>query len=243
MPTTERAFLQRIAAKVRRGAEAPPPPGDLEATAAEIRGRNREGWRDLFGRFRAELEAVAGTAQSVPSGESAVDRIVELARAKGGRRVATWNLAGLGLPGLEAALGEAGFSVTQETSSAEVPPDPASRLAYRQEVARADLGVSGTDFAIAETGTLVLLSGGGKGRLVSALPVTHVGIIRPTNLIRSLEELGVFLTLLSRRGEDGFDGSCVSLITGPSRTADIELSLTRGVHGPREVFVILIEEG
>lgn len=243
MATTERAFLQRIAAKVRRGAEAPPAPRDLEATASEIRRRNLEAWRELFDRFKTELEAVAGAGQSVPSAEAAVGRIVELAGAKGVRRAATWNPARLGLPGLQAALGEAGISVVQESPVAGGPSGLAGRLAHRQEAAQADLGVSGADFAVAETGTLVLLSGEGKGRLVSALPVTHIGVIRPTNLIRSLEELGVFLTLLHRREVNGFDGSCISLITGPSRTADIELSLTRGVHGPRDLSVILIEEG
>jgi L-lactate dehydrogenase complex protein LldG len=96
-----------------------------------------------------------------------------------------------------------------------------------------DVGISTAQCAIAETGTLVLDSASERHRLVSLVPPVHVAIVDASQIC---ETLGEALALL-RNGKDL--SRAVTFITGPSRTADIELTLTVGVHGPQELYVII----
>ena len=96
-----------------------------------------------------------------------------------------------------------------------------------------DVGISSAQAAIAETGTLVLDSADERHRLVSLVPPVHIAIVDAS---RICETLGEALALL-RRGKEM--SRAVTFVTGPSRTADIELTLTVGVHGPQELFVIV----
>jgi L-lactate dehydrogenase complex protein LldG len=107
-------------------------------------------------------------------------------------------------------------------------------------VAAADLGVTGVDLAVAETGTLVLGSGAARPRSTSLLPACHVAVFDRSVLVESLAQVGVFLEAWQAAPMPG-QGAVVNFITGPSRTADIELTLTRGVHGPKEVHAIFLE--
>ena len=102
-----------------------------------------------------------------------------------------------------------------------------------REQAGAEIGVTGCDAAIAETGSLVLLSAPGAARTVSLLPPIHVALVRPQDLCFSMG--GFFEASAARMA----DASSCTVVTGPSRTADIELSLTIGVHGPGRVVVII----
>jgi L-lactate dehydrogenase complex protein LldG len=120
---------------------------------------------------------------------------------------------------------------------------PAERARLRDVAARADLGVTGSDLAIAETGTLVLRSGAGRPRSTSLLPPVHVAVLDAGGLIESLAQLAVFLESWHEGDPAAWQGANINLITGPSRTADIELTLTRGVHGPREVHAVFVEGG
>lgn len=103
----------------------------------------------------------------------------------------------------------------------------------RNEQAEAEIGLTGCDAAIAETGSLVLISGPGKPRSASLLPFEHIAVFKRALLYTTM---GEFFRL---RGGDVVGATHVNIITGPSRTADIELSLTLGVHGPGRVTVVL----
>ncbi len=112
-----------------------------------------------------------------------------------------------------------------------------SRATLRAAMAAADLGITGVDYAIAETGTCVIIPTAGSSRLVSLLPPVHIALIERGQVLPSLDEL---FTLRRRDFIDGDLGSYMNLITGPSRTADIEYKLVTGVHGPGEVHMVLI---
>jgi len=99
--------------------------------------------------------------------------------------------------------------------------------------AEAEVGVTGCHAALAETGSLVLLSGPGSSQTVSLLPPLHVALVRPQDLCFGMGEF--FESHAAQMAE----ASCCTFVTGPSRTADIELSLTIGVHGPGRVVVIV----
>jgi L-lactate dehydrogenase complex protein LldG len=103
----------------------------------------------------------------------------------------------------------------------------------RSEQALAEAGVTGCDAAIAETATLVLLSAPGRSRIVSLLPPVHVALAPRQQFVFSMADF--FATSRSRLCQSS---SC-TFITGPSRTADIELTLTLGIHGPGRVIVIV----
>lgn len=103
----------------------------------------------------------------------------------------------------------------------------------RARLVEAGLGVSCVQAAIAETGTLVLGSSDERHRLVSLVPPVHVALVRRGDLVPDLD------AAMEHVREDGLP-PVVSFITGPSRTADIELTLVIGVHGPRELHVVLL---
>jgi L-lactate dehydrogenase complex protein LldG len=121
--------------------------------------------------------------------------------------------------------------------------DDAERARLRVVSARADLGLTGVDLAVAETGTLVLVSGAGRPRSTSLLPPCHIALFDRAALVESLYQVGVFLEAWHGDGISPGTGAVVNFITGPSRTADIELTLTRGVHGPKEVHAIFVDGG
>ena len=101
----------------------------------------------------------------------------------------------------------------------------------------AELGITSVDWAVAETGTLAVCSLPGQGRVVSLLPPTFLAIIEPAQIVPDLFDL--FARLETSKHDLP---SNVALITGPSKTGDIELKLTTGVHGPGQVHVLVVED-
>lgn len=99
-----------------------------------------------------------------------------------------------------------------------------------------DVGITTAQAAIAETGTLVLESDQERHRLVSLLPPVHIAVVDAADVCATLGEA---LKLVRRDGSEM--SRAITFITGPSRTADIELTLTIGVHGPKELYVIVNE--
>ncbi len=107
----------------------------------------------------------------------------------------------------------------------------------RQLMFAADIGISSADYAVAETGTLVVCSQPGHERVASLLPPVHIAVISSQqivpDLIDAFDDIGKSPTDLP---------SNISLITGPSKTGDIELQLTTGVHGPGTWYVLIVRE-
>jgi L-lactate dehydrogenase complex protein LldG len=104
--------------------------------------------------------------------------------------------------------------------------------ADKHEMAQCDLGVTEADYLLPETGTLVLTSSHEKPRAVSLLPRIHLAIVRPEMLRADMHQ--VFAEVKEK--------PYLVFITGPSRTADIELTVTLGVHGPKNLFVWMLKE-
>jgi L-lactate utilization protein LutC len=106
--------------------------------------------------------------------------------------------------------------------------------ALRAVCATAGVGITSADYALADTGTLVMLSSLEEARLISLLPPVHIAVVPKERVLSGLDEL---FTILPRPAEQT---SSMVLITGPSRTADIEQILVRGVHGPGEIHVVVV---
>lgn len=243
--TDQASFLTRVrAALARTGMAAPRSAGevgvsDWKERARQVRSEALARWEELLARLSTELQAVAGVVhRSAPSGIRLL--VSQIARERSLSRVITWSEAALGLPGLLDTLRSEGLAVAVGSPELGGPANLEPPGNLRQLLSQAEIGVTGVDYAVAESGSLVLLSGSGKGRLVSCLPMVHLAILRPGQLVGTLEEVGILLEESHRHRSPNECASAITFITGPSRTADIELSLTRGVHGPKELHVIAL---
>jgi L-lactate dehydrogenase complex protein LldG len=104
----------------------------------------------------------------------------------------------------------------------------------RDVCAVADVGITSADYALADTGTLVMIASPHEQRLVSLLPPAHIAVVPKDRILTGLDELFTILPLPADAS------SSMVLITGPSRTADIEQILVRGVHGPGLITVVIV---
>jgi len=241
--TTREEFLARIRAEMaarrrRVPASAEGRPADPRAVAETIGRELAERGPATLARFRKEFERVGGIFHQARSLEEVPQVVAGIARERGARRLVAWSPRELGAD-LGPALAARGLE--PEPMPGGTVTDPQERERLRALVAGAALGLTGVDLAIAETGTLVIRSGAGRPRSISLLPPYHVALFDRTALVESLSQAGVFLEAWHDGREPEDVGAIVAFITGPSRTADIELTLTRGVHGPKEVHAVYVE--
>jgi len=118
-----------------------------------------------------------------------------------------------------------------------------ARESLRKKFIDATVGISGANMAIAETGTVVLVTNEGNADLTTTLPPVHIALFGIDKLVATLDDAVAVLRMLPRSGTGQVMTSYVNWITGPSRSADIEQSLTIGVHGPREMHCVILDNG
>ena len=254
--SSQEAFLARVRRALHKDTVQPSsrPPlwwsdTDVVEAAAQLQTRLAAQRPTLIAQVQQELDAAGGIVAHVHSVPEAATYITRLAQQKDARLVVRWPSDLLEALEVDAALQQQGITIYSTalppgTMAGEVPSTAAMttrRQESREWVARADLGLSGVDYIIAETGTLVLMSRSGQMRGVSLLPPVHVAVARTSQVIATLAD---YLLLTRAAGVDlqQYLTSCVSFVTGPSRTGDIELKLTVGVHGPGELYLVLLDE-
>ena len=174
--------------------------------------------------FRARLDSVGGYCHIVQGEDEAARCLSEMVGDLQSRNAAK-----------RIALSDApAVSVLARSITADeikICPEP-------EDLFNFDVGITMAQAAIAETGTLVLVAETERHRLVSLLPPVHIAIVYSGDIVSTI---GAALNQL--RGNDARQMSrATTFITGPSRTADIELTLTVGVHGPKELHVIVIDD-
>jgi L-lactate dehydrogenase complex protein LldG len=159
-------------------------------------------------RFSAELTAIGGHVFIAPDVTQAREYIEKLMLERGGpaRAAARPAVARLDLPPITTA----------------------------EKLSDVRIGITQADYALADTGTLVVFSEAGEGRTLSLLPPVHVAVIEESQILAGLDEL------MEREPRFPERSSAMIFITGPSRTADIERTLTVGVHGPGELHVVVL---
>ena len=184
--------------------------------------------------FTRELEALQGHVHLCAGPEQALAKVRDLLVSHEVDSALHWDWNEIPLPGLQGVFEELGIrSAEGRFLGAE---DRAARVQALEPV---PICISGADAAIAESGTLVVMSGAGRGRLASLLPPIHLAILPADHIVRTLPN--AFALLEAEWGEGVVrERSNITLITGPSRTADIEQSLTLGVHGPKEIHVVVV---
>jgi L-lactate dehydrogenase complex protein LldF len=119
----------------------------------------------------------------------------------------------------------------------DVPEELAAfaRQKLRAEFLRADVGVSGVNFGVAETGSLVLVTNEGNGRLVTSVPKVHVAIMGLERVVQTWSELELMLSLLPRAATGQAITTYVSMITGPRRPPEVD--------GPDEIHLVILDNG
>jgi L-lactate dehydrogenase complex protein LldG len=217
---------ERILASIRNGLLRNTLPA---ASGGSADRRSTAAAPDLVEQFCAALTALSGHVHRSDGASSIADTIATIAHAHQTASFISWDEEHLGCPGLLDALTSRGLT--------RVPYDlggtPERRAVEVDALAGIALGVTGAYAALADNGGLVLVSGPGRGRLVSLLPPVHVAVVNHSRLRASL-------AALIREEPALLDaGSNVVVVAGPSRTADIEMTLTHGVHGPKDLHVIV----
>ena len=215
MGTVDRkeVLLRRIAVALRGlgGAKTP-------ASAGPDRDRTT-GVEVRIARFREMLESEGGNFLTGPSMETMLPALGEALRVSG-------------VTALFSPPDDAAALLMAETL---VPFGPFTLISLeeaRRPAAQPSAGIQTAEFAIAETGTIVQTGRGGKTLLPGLLPDVHVALLPRSAIVDRMEEC---LAALS-----GDLPRNVSFITGPSRTADIEQTLTIGAHGPKKTIVVLL---
>lgn len=205
------------------------PSRDPAALALEVSRRCESERQQLLERFESELAKIGVRLHHAASIESAAAYVEQIALKREARIVITTDAEFVEGMGLATRLSKNGISCETEASGED----------FTRRSAEAGIGVSGVDYALADTGTLVLLTGTGKARSISLLPPVHIAIVKPDQIVSGLDDL---FALLRFERKDKQLTSAVTFITGPSRTADIELTLVIGVHGPQELHVVVVEK-
>lgn len=188
----------------------------------------------LVEQFKSELAAVGAMFHSASSAETAYDHIVRIASSYNTRLAIGWNVALIDGIGLRTRLEQAQIQFLTDGEE-----DDAEDFAKR--AVAAGIGVTAVDYALADTATLVLRSGPGRARSVSLLPPVHIALLKRGQIIQGLDDLFPLLADNYAKSDESPD-SALTFITGPSRTADIELTLVVGVHGPQELHVVLLDK-
>ncbi len=219
-------FLTRLRASLRTGrGPAPTPEPAVSHVTADA--------EDLVARFCGEALAAGADISRVDSQRALRERLLEIITELGARQLVRANTGLLESLELDTRLHASGIELTV----CDLRLSGSARDVLRVESARAQLGLSQADHALAETGTLVFRHRPGQGRALSLLPATHLAILRAVDITANLE---VLLRREQRAGEDL--GSALTFVTGPSRTADIEMVITTGVHGPARLHIVVLEE-
>ena len=172
--------------------------------------------------FKASLEEVDGHCLIVHDETELVHALTEILR----------NLRQTKLSSLRIAVSDS-TEVRRLTELIDLDLDEVAVTPSAAEVFSFDIGISGAQAGIAETGTLLLDSARECHRLVSLVPPVHIAILDASQIVTTLGDA------LSLMRKDEQVSPIITLVTGPSRTADIELTLAIGVHGPQELYVVI----
>lgn len=212
----QQAFIDRVRRALKRDGSAPPAPPVIDEPMVRLV-HSDIGLPELFSRM-ANAAKIGATLLRV---EDLLDQLIAALRQ---RRVRTIGVSRGGLLdklALPSSLRDAGFDVRAWD---ELPRDALYAL---------DCGLTDAWAAVAETGSIVIRSSPQHGRSLSLVPPLHIAIIEPKNIVPDLVDLMPRITVAG-------DNPGTVLITGPSKTADIEMNLVTGVHGPGEVLAFVL---
>ena len=172
--------------------------------------------------FVREVEALSGQVLRVANAAEAAQKVADLCAQNGWTQALSWSPEEIGVEGLDQALIDANVTLFTEGTPEALKEIP--------------VGITGADAGLADTGTVVVQNGAGKSSLASLLPPVHIALLRADAIY---PDMLAYWESIGDAAEHVRQTSNHVFISGPSRTADIEQRLTLGVHGPRELYVIV----
>ena len=182
--------------------------------------QSRRDFADLAARFTESLTAVGGEVIRTPNLDEAWTRLEDLLH-----QIEADNI----VANAEPPVSNLQSLISQSPMTWHIVGQTPGDLKTFCETA--DVGLTSADAALAETGSLVISSGANKSRMVSLLPPVHIALVAESKLTAD-----IFTWTAARKGHLR---SNIVLVSGPSKTADIEMTLVKGVHGPKRFIVIL----
>jgi L-lactate dehydrogenase complex protein LldG len=186
----------------------------------------------LIERFETELKLVGGFCYVAQNRGAARDILGEILRTVEAKKMVAWHASFFEEFGLSDSIPQAGLDLFHAGQAA-------NDVELITKATHADVGITIADFLLADTGTVVLLADERRPRCVSLLPPVHIAIARKDAILPGIDEL--FSELRPTVALNQGLSSAITFITGPSRTADIEMTLVMGVHGPQQLHVILLD--
>ncbi len=175
--------------------------------------------------FVDEAKRLSAQVIRVGTPGEAAEAVAALFVERGWKQALTWNWAEIGCEGLAEALSSAGVESVQAGDPVRLASIP--------------VGVTGAEAGLADTGSIVVRNGAGRSPLASLLPPVHVALVDASRIYADM--ITFFRSLDDGEGIVAHAQAASSLvfISGPSRTADIEQTLTLGVHGPQELILVV----
>jgi L-lactate dehydrogenase complex protein LldG len=211
---------------------------ESRAVLARMKERSAADRRKLLATLIEAAKPINLTVIACQDTHSAAAAIVDLVRDKAPewgdkKSVVAWKhplIESLNLPAALSAQGVPVFFADLQKYDAE---------SLRRHIIDSYIGITSTDFCLADTATLVMRTRAGQARSVSLVPSIHVAVIELSRVIADLKELYALLKWDPQESKEGVT-NCMTFISGPSKTADIEATMVHGAHGPREVHVFVI---
>ena len=192
---------------------------------------------ELTDQMAAEAAKAGWKVHRASNSEDAAGYIASICAQKKATSVLRSNHDVLDEIGVDLAVTTSGATVSKTEHSGDYSPYQIQES--KNKAFSADIGITGVDYGIAETGTVVLHPRRGLSRLVSLAPPIHIAVLRPGEVLDSLDEL------FAMERNDFMSGKLsgsMNLISGPSKTADIEGTTVTGIHGPLEVHLIILTD-
>jgi L-lactate dehydrogenase complex protein LldG len=221
--SSREAFLQRVQQAVAEGNRAGLIPKLPERAAVGYQGAGP----DPVERFCTELVSAGGKSHLAADGAAVVRIIRTIARTHRAQKILLSRGGLIDRLDLPARLQEIAFDAVTLDDIQQQP---------KEAFFAADIGITNVHRLIAETGSIVMASRPNEPRSASLLPPVHICVAERSQLLPDLFDLFDLFAPIS----NAHPPSCLTLITGPSKTGDIELKLVTGVHGPGEVHLILV---
>ncbi|TWH45476.1 lactate utilization protein C [Sporomusa sp. KB1] len=224
----ETLFLQTVAKALGRDKVLTVPPNRQEVGPPAFWREQKFEAEQPLTLFKANLEALTGKVAIVNNGAEATNQIKLWLKVLNAKAAIVWDH-----PELHRQIEFSRLGVKIELWNSDK-----SRQELIEFAEQADAGITWVNYAIGYTGTVALFNSANTGRSVSLLPPTHIAVMHKSDIVPTMST--VMKHLIEQRGQSQLP-SAIDFITGPSRTSDIEMDLSIGVHGPFRMWAVVID--
>ena len=221
---------------------------EARAILDRIKNRSQAERQQLLERFMEMAAPINLNVVVLKDAPSTAAAIVDIVRSKDPewgdqKSIVTWKHPLIERLNLADALADQNVTVHVaefDNTDPEGISSQKEREQLRQNVMESYIGITSADYCMADTASLVMRTRPGQGRSVSLVPSIHIGVICLDQIIWDLKELYALLSFDPEVQNEGLS-NCMTFVSGPSKTADVEATMVHGAHGPREVYVYVMK--